>query len=89
MHIQKQPLPYESKLSGRELAQIELLVIHCTELPDLKVARNYGEVIHYSSGTGNSGHYYIDRDGSVHEWVKPNKIEHHVKGHNQQSIGIV
>ncbi|TDR16313.1 N-acetylmuramoyl-L-alanine amidase [Marinicella litoralis] len=88
MHIQKQPLPYESKLSGRELAQIELLVIHCTELPDLTMARHYGEVIHYSSGTGNSGHYYIDRDGSVQEWVKPNKIAHHVKGHNQQSIGI-
>lgn len=88
MHIQKKPLPYENKLSDRSLAQIELLVIHCTELPDLASARTYGEAIHYPSGTGNSGHYYVDRDGSVFEWVKAEKIAHHVKQHNQQSIGI-
>lgn len=88
MHILKQPLPYESKLSDRALAQIELVVIHCTELPNLSMARHYGETIHYPSGTGNSGHYYIDRDGGVYQWVQPTKVAHHVKGHNQQSIGI-
>ena len=82
------PLSYESKLSDRKLSQIELLVIHCTELPDLATARTYGEQIHYESGTGNSGHFYIDRDGSISQWIKPEKIAHHVKGHNQQSIGI-
>ncbi len=88
MQIKKQPLPYQSKLSNRCLAQVELLVIHCTELPDLATARTYGETIHYQSGTGNSGHYYVDRDGSVYQWIKAEKIAHHVKGHNQQSIGI-
>ncbi len=43
---------------------------------------------HYDSGTGNSGHYYVDRDGCVYQWIKTAKIAHHVKGHNQQSIGI-
>ncbi len=86
--IQNQPLPYETDLASRSLTQIELLVIHCTELPDIPIARTYGEKIHYASGTGNSGHYYIDKDGTVLRWVKPEKVAHHVKGHNQQSIGI-
>jgi N-acetylmuramoyl-L-alanine amidase len=88
VEIKVNPLSYEAQLSDREPKDIELLVIHCTELPDLKTAREYGEQIHYESGTGNSGHYYIDRNGHVYQWVKPEKIAHHVKGHNQQSIGI-
>lgn len=88
MHIKNQPLPYEDLLSDRPLKQVELLVVHCTELPDLATARTYGEHIHYPSGTGNSGHFYIDRNGSAYQWVKPEKIAHHVKNHNQQSIGI-
>lgn len=88
VQIQIQPLPYEADLADRPLEQIELVVIHCTELPDLALARTYGEKIWYASGTGNSGHYYIDRDGSIYQWVKPSKIAHHVKGHNQQSLGI-
>ncbi len=88
VNIQNHPLPYETNLADRQKDQIELVVIHCTELPDLAMARTYGETIHYSSGTGNSGHFYIDRDGSIHQWVTPEKIAHHTKGHNQQSIGI-
>lgn len=88
MNIKIQALPYENQLDNRPLKQIELLVIHCTELPDLKTARTYGEAIHYASGTGNSGHFYVDRDGSTYQWVKPEKIAHHVKNHNKQSIGI-
>lgn len=88
MHIKNNPLPYESKLEDRVIKQVELLVIHCTELPSLEEARTYGEQIHYHSGTGNSGHYYIDRDGDIEQWVKPEKIAHHVKNHNKQSIGI-
>lgn len=88
MQITKNPLSYEAKLEDRNLNDIALVVIHCTELPDLKTAREYGEKIHYKSGTGNSGHYYIDRDGHVYQWVSPAKIAHHVAGHNQQSIGI-
>lgn len=88
LSIIKQPLPYEANLTDRNITQVELLVIHCTELPDLAMARSYGEVLHYDSKTGNSGHYYVDRDGGIYQWVKPEKIAHHVKGHNNQSIGI-
>ena len=67
--VETTPLPYEARLDARPRAQIDLVVIHCTELPDLATAREYGERVLYDSGTGNSGHYYIDRDGTVHLWV--------------------
>ena len=82
-------LPYVGALAAREARDIHRVVIHCTELPDLATAREYGERIHYAeSGTGNSGHYYIDRDGAVEEWVPPDRVAHHVRGHNGNSIGI-
>lgn len=81
-------LPYNQKLESRNLAEIELLVVHCTELPNIATAREYGEKVHYKSGTGNSGHYYISKDGKVYQWVENNRIAHHVKDHNQNSIGI-
>lgn len=77
------------KLDSRDPGDIDLLVIHCTELPDLATARQYGEQIHYEgSGTGNSGHYYVDRDGRVHCWVPPDRIAHHVGNYNARSIGV-
>lgn len=81
-------LPYNSKLESRNIEDIELIVIHCTELPDIKTARQYGEKIHYKSGTGNSGHYYISKEGKVYQWIENNRIAHHVKDHNKNSIGI-
>lgn len=86
--IQRQPLPYADALTARDLADIDLVVIHCTELPDLATAREYGERVLYASGTGNSGHYYIDRDGSILEYVDPSRIAHHTRGYNPRSIGI-
>lgn len=82
------PLPYEDKLEARPLDRIDLVVIHCTELPDLAMAREYGERILHASGTGNSGHYYVDRDGSVHVYVRPERAAHHVRGYNPRSVGI-
>ena len=82
------PLPYESRLAERPLSQVDLVVIHCTELPDLATARAYGERVLYASGTGNSGHYYIDRDGGIVEYVPPARIAHHTRGWNPRSIGI-
>src|SRR5690606_27639077 len=88
------PLPYESRLETRPLSQVDLVVIHCTELPDLATAREYGERVLYlpradgSGGTGNSGHYYVDRDGSCHRYVAPDRIAHHVRGYNPRSVGI-
>jgi N-acetylmuramoyl-L-alanine amidase len=89
LRVHNRPLPYSGKLQSRATADISLAVIHCTELPDLAIAREYGEVIRYPvTGTGNSGHYYIDRDGRVEEWVPVNRIAHHVRDHNSYSVGI-
>ena len=81
-------LPYEARLEERPLAQIDLVVIHCTELPDMAMAREFGERVLYDSGTGNSGHYYIDRDGTVFQYVSLHRIAHHVRGYNARAIGI-
>jgi N-acetylmuramoyl-L-alanine amidase len=87
--IQRDPLPYADALEMRDEGSIDLVVIHCTELPDLATACTFGERILYpASGTGNSGHYYIDRDGTIHEYVDPARIAHHTRGYNPRSIGI-
>ena len=86
--VNRWPLPYEDRLPSRPLELVDLVVIHCTELPDLAIAREYGERVLYESGAGNSGHYYIDRDGSVHRFVDPGRIAHHTRGYNPRSIGI-
>ena len=65
-----------------------MVVIHCTELPDLAMAREYGERVLYDSGAGNSGHFYIDRDGSVVQYVAPERVAHHVRGMNAHTLGI-
>jgi len=85
----QRPLPYVDRLEPRAGTGIRRVVIHATELPDLATAREYGERIHYpESGTGNSGHFYIDRDGSIEQWVPLDRVAHHVAGHNRDSIGI-
>ncbi len=82
------PLAYVEQLEARPIEAIALVVIHCTELPDLAEARVAGERVLYPSGTGNSGHFYIDRDGQVHVWVPVERVAHHVRGHNARSVGI-
>jgi len=87
--IHRSPLPYVTGLQQRDLESIELAVIHCTELPDLAKAREFGERILYpESATGNSGHYYIERSGRIEEWVPPQRVAHHVRRYNARSIGI-
>ncbi|MFC3715937.1 N-acetylmuramoyl-L-alanine amidase [Luteimonas soli] len=92
--LQVSPLAYEGRLDARPLSQVDLVVIHCTELPDLATAREYGERVLYaertdgSGGTGNSGHYYVDRNGACHRFVAPDRVAHHVRGYNPRSIGI-
>jgi len=86
--IRDELLPYVERLQARSVDVIDLVVIHCTELPDLAMAREYGERIVHPSGTGNSGHYYIDRDGSVLRYVPPERMAHHTRGHNEHSVGI-
>ena len=88
MNIATNPLPYADKLESRDLSAVHLIVIHCTELPNLSSARVEGEIPRYPSGTGNSGHYYVDRNGRVEEYVPVEFIAHHTRGYNPQSIGI-
>jgi N-acetylmuramoyl-L-alanine amidase len=83
------PLPYESRLDHRDVATVDLVVIHCTELPDMKMTREFGERVHYpAKGTGNSGHYYIDTDGTTYKFVSNERVANHTFGWNPQSIGI-
>ncbi|WP_119717738.1 N-acetylmuramoyl-L-alanine amidase [Cognatilysobacter tabacisoli] len=87
--VQVEPLPYEARLDPRERDAIDLVVIHCTELPDLAMARRFGEEILYTgSQTGNSGHFYIDRDGSVHQYVALERVANHTRGYNARAVGI-
>ena len=86
--VHEWPLSYETRLDARAAAQVDLVVIHCTELPDMKTAREYGERVHYDAGTGNSGHFYIDRDGTVHVFVSPLRTANHTRGYNPRSVGI-
>ena len=86
--LQLQPLPYHDRLPLRDADSLRMVVIHCTELPDLAMAREYGERVLYDSGAGNSGHFYIDRNGSVVQYVAPERIAHHVRGMNADTVGI-
>lgn len=88
MHITERLLPYNGLLPIRDLQSLESVVLHCTELPDLQTAREFGERVLYEDGTGNSGHYYIDRDGAIYRFVEDRRIARHVRGHNGRSIGI-
>lgn len=89
MDIHHAPLPYEERLPERAPLAIDLVVMHCTELPDLAMARQYGEVVHYTATqTGNSGHYYVDRDGAVYRYVADVRVANHTRGYNPRSIGI-
>ena len=87
MQISIEHLPYVDRLDART-RDPDIVVIHCTELPDLAAARREGEIERYSSGTGNSGHLYIDRDGSVTEYVPIERVAHHTRGWNARSVGI-
>jgi len=82
-------LDYVDQLEQRDPSTIRRVVMHATELPDLDMAREYGErVLYEASQTGNSGHFYIDRDGRIEQWVPVERVAHHVRGHNADTIGI-
>lgn len=82
-------LPYADRLRSRPQESVDLIVIHCTELPDLATAREFGERILYKdSATGNSGHFYLEENGTLHQWVPIDRVAHHVRGYNEHSLGI-
>jgi N-acetylmuramoyl-L-alanine amidase len=87
--IEDWPVSYVDRLERRETAAIDLVVVHCTELPDMAMAREFGERIHHEPArTGNCGHYYVDRDGRAFRFVDDARIAHHTRGYNPRSIGI-
>jgi N-acetylmuramoyl-L-alanine amidase len=87
--IEQRFLSYALRLDSRPAESIDLVVIHCTELPDLAKARVWGEKVLYPENhTGNSGHFYIDRNGGIEQWVPLDRVAHHVRGGNPKSIGI-
>jgi N-acetylmuramoyl-L-alanine amidase len=86
--IHDQPLPYADQLPTRDASAIDVVVIHCTELPDLATAREYGEKAQHENGTGNCGHFYVDRDGAIVCYVPVTRVANHVRGHNPGSVGI-
>lgn len=89
LQIHDWPLPYEAHLAQRPLGSIDLVVIHCTELPDMQMTREFGERVHYpASQTGNSGHYYIEESGAVYRFVRDDRIANHTYSYNPRSIGI-
>ncbi|ODS31876.1 MAG: N-acetyl-anhydromuranmyl-L-alanine amidase [Candidatus Scalindua rubra] len=83
-------LSYNNLLKVRDLSSIDIIVFHCTELPTLADARKEGEKIipGRKEKCGNSGHYYIDRDGQIYRFIEDNRIAYHVISHNDHSIGI-
>lgn len=90
LSIREQPLPYVEALPERDASEVVRVVIHCTELPDLATAREYGEKVLHASGTGNSGHYYIDRDGTILRYVPGTRIANHARlqpGFNRHRTG--
>jgi len=87
--IEEDLLPYQDRLESRDPQSLDLIVLHCTELPTLQMAREYGEKITLpESQTGFSGHYYLDRDGRVSQYVLDDRRARHVIGYNESSIGI-
>jgi len=81
-------LPYWLKLNARSTSELNMVVIHATELTDMVEAREYGERVLYDNETGASGHYYIDRDGTIEQYVPDNRIANHTSGWNSKTLSI-
>lgn len=83
------PVSYAARLDVRAIADIDLVIMHCTELPDMTLAREYAERMHHiDSQTGNCGHLYVDRDGALHRFVPLTHVAHHCHDWNARSLGI-
>src|SRR3546814_17769541 len=83
------PLAYEDRLDARPLSQVDLVVIHCTELSDLAIAREYGErVLNIGPGTGQSCHYYSERKDHCTPFVAPDRLAHNGGCKHPRSNGL-
>lgn len=84
MKIEERLVSWNSELRKRDLGEIDMVVLHCTEEPDLAAARRLAD----ETTEGIAGHIYIDRDGKIEQWVDSDRICSHTYGYNERSIGI-
>ena len=72
--------------SSRNGANIEMVVLHCTEapLPATLAEFQNGD----PSGRQVSAHYVIDKNGDIYQMVRDSDRANHCRGANQNSIGI-
>jgi N-acetylmuramoyl-L-alanine amidase len=88
--IRDELIEWNGRLRKREARAIELIVLHCTELPTLEDARAVARDSWWREPDQRcvGGHYYVDRPGTIHRFVEDDRVAHHVRGHNAESIGI-
>lgn len=72
------PLPYVQNLPVRNTSTIDLIIIHFTEECDLQKAMEVMSMARYDDGTGNSGHFIIDRNGTIYRNVPVERIANQV-----------
>jgi N-acetylmuramoyl-L-alanine amidase len=84
LSISNDLLHWAGDLPSRSVKSIHLIVLHSTEEPELRDARRIAE----EGSSQAAAHYYIDRDGSIVQWVPDDRIANHAYGHNRESIGI-
>jgi len=81
---------WHTLLPARNAADVSMVVLHATELPDMEAARAAAgkSAAESESGRGVCGHLYVDRDGTVYRFVPFDRVAFHVEGFNSPSIGI-
>ncbi|MFI6693505.1 N-acetylmuramoyl-L-alanine amidase [Streptomyces sp. NPDC050433] len=81
---------WHTLLPARNEADISMVVLHATELPDMAAAWAEAEksASASDSGRGVCGHLYVDQDGTVYRLVPFDRVAFHVQGFNTPSIGI-
>ena len=72
------------------MRKIKLNVVHCTaKRPNSNLTPEALTRIHKERGFSDCGyHYYIRRDGTVHQMRDVTKMGAHAKGYNANSIGV-
>lgn len=70
--------------SSRNGAQIEMVVLHCTEASLQSTLTEFQDPGHRQV----SAHYVVDRNGDIYQMVRDSDRANHCKGANANSIGI-
>ena len=72
--------------SSRNGAQIQMVVLHCTEAPLKSTIAEFTNA--NPNGRQVSAHYVIDRNGDIYQMVSDSERANHCRGANANSIGI-